>query len=121
MNKINLFFPTVNNNTMDTIISVPTPNPFDATLNLVATLIIDGMPSQYQFRFKSPNSIIFDKQALPLEVSMIDLGIGGLVNIDLILNITLHHAQAHQCHDFTLELYKENQLCDYSTTSLFFI
>lgn len=121
MNKINFFYVADRNGTpMTAADSTDIPNSV-AQLTLIAGLILDGLPSQYQIQVSVLGVIIIEKQPFPKKQTIAELGIDGLINMNVQTVLTINDVKSKQFSTFVFELFKNDVVVSSAETILYFV
>lgn len=119
MNKINFFYVSMPGDLpITTLIGDSIPR--SANITLVAGLILDDQPEDYEIEVLTPQFPIFSKQKVPRGI-IIKLGDSGLITTQLTMAITLNNAVINQEYNMEIKLYKNGKVLDTADTKIYIV
>lgn len=119
MNKINFFYISMPGDLpITTLIGDDTPR--SATITLVAGLILEGQPEEYEVSVSTSEFTVFNKQKVPRGI-IIKLGDTGLITTQLTMTLTLNNAAINTKYNMEIKLYKEGVEIDKSNSDIYVV
>lgn len=104
MNKINYFYASAPNSLPASVFTGES-EPTAAKIELVAGLILDSEPENYEIEVLTPDFTLFERQPIP-KGKIINLKLDDLIAMQLNMSITINKAAAYQKYEFTFKLFK---------------
>ena len=119
MNKINFFYTTFQGSAPASIFTGNKNNPVTLSLELIANLILDDEPKNFDILISSRNEILF-KGPIPIG-NIVDLGNTGLLTTQLTLPISISNVVPFQNYSFSFVLSKNGEDLQHSQTEIFIV